>query len=48
MTQVKLSKNEVIWFAWADDITSKFSRLSFTNFTWTILEYLDPYNILNY
>ena len=34
-------KSEATWSAWADHITSNFLRLSSTNFTWSILEYLE-------
>ena len=35
---------QVIWSALVDHITSIFKRLSSTNSTWSIFEYLDPYD----
>ena len=39
-------KIEVIWSAESDHITSNFLKAVLTHFTWSILEYLVPYNLV--
>ena len=46
MWKTGFKKIEVIWFAEADHITSNFLKAVLTHFTWSILEYLVPYNLV--
>ena len=44
MRKTVFKKFRVIWSALAAHITPNFLKLSYTNFTCSILEYLDPFN----
>ena len=45
MDQVKLVEDSLSRTASAGDITSNFLKAVFTNITWSILEYIDPFVI---